>query len=80
MMIYYPEFEIKFKARVKLALYLFNHQPTILGMVKSKWTGKGKVDHSLELENTMIILDFDKEDNVIGIEIIGDCQLGEVKK
>jgi len=80
MMIHYPEFEIKFKAKVKLALYLFNYHPTILGTIKSKWTGKGKVDHSLELENTMIILDFDKEDNVIGIEIIGDCQLGDVKK
>jgi len=31
--------------------------------------GKGKTKHSRELTNVDIIIDFDKEDNIVGIEI-----------
>ena len=41
----------------------------------------GKVKHSRELKNVNIVVDFDKEDNIVGIEIFDFMKaLGESQK
>lgn len=80
MLIIYPEVDVKFDAEVDIGLYLNNYNPYIHAIIKSGLMGKGKVNHSIELDNPIVVLDYDKDENLIGIEIIGDAKLGDLKE
>lgn len=76
-MIKYPEVEIKFDAKIKLVLYLFGYEPTIVGYCKRKESNK--VANSIELDDPIVMIDYDENENVVGFEIIGGCNLGDLK-
>ena len=80
MLIIYPEVRVKFDAEVDISLYLNNYNPYIHALIQSDLMGRGKVDHSVELEHPIVVLDYDKDENLIGIEIIGDAELGDLKE
>ena len=79
LMIHYPEVEINQDAKVKLELYNLS-KPMICIYVNLKGNSKRKYEYSKEFEPVVSVLDYDKDGGVVGIELIFDGELGDLKE
>lgn len=68
--------KITFQSKTELKLYNLDRSTSFFGYITRK--KGGKIVRSVEVEHPLVVLDVDEDNEIVGVELIGHFQPGEL--